>query len=211
MGTRLYTPPAKGMPALKAFERQLGVMLDRAVPIDDAGLLTPSELALSPEAKGRWIEYHDAVERELGQGGDLHDIKDVASKSADNAARLAGLFALFERGPSTAIQEDDFERAAQIAIWHLAEARRFLGEYSLPKELANAARLETWLVERCRKMDVSGVPRREVQNRGPYGLRDKKVLDSALAELVELHRAREVRSGKKIDIEVNPAILGGTR
>ena len=53
-------------------------------------------LSLTPEAKAAWVEYHDAIESELSSGGELYDVRDVASKSADNAARLAALFQMFE-------------------------------------------------------------------------------------------------------------------
>src|SRR5208283_552039 len=111
-----------------------------------------------------------------------------------------------ERGPGTVINEADFGRAAHIALWHLSEARRFLGEYSMPKELANAARLDGWLVAQCQKAGTSTVSRREIQRCGPYAVRDKRALDPAIAELAELGRAREICAGKKRDVQVNPAL-----
>jgi len=68
----------------------------------------------------------------------------VASKTADNAIRLAALFQIFE-GARGAVGLDCFESGSRIAAWHLNESRRFLGELSLPVELANAARLDRWL------------------------------------------------------------------
>ena len=209
MGTRFYEAPTEGMPALSAFNERLEEILDYPAPIDEAGALTPLELTLSPEAKALWIEYHDDVERDLGQGGDLNDVKDVASKSADNAARLAALFAFFERGAGAIIGEDDFRRAAQIALWHLSEARRFLGEFCMPEELTNAARLESWLIKWCRKKGCTIISCRDIQQYGPYGLRRKAPLNAALGELVELGRAREVKTGTNRDIHINPAVLGG--
>ena len=62
--------------------------------------LAPMPLHFTPAAKSSWITFHDDIERELRRGGELVDIRDVASKSADNAARLAALFQVFEHGPS---------------------------------------------------------------------------------------------------------------
>ena len=84
MGTRFYVAPPEGMPALTAFNRRIGEILSYETPIDEAGALTPAMIVMSPAAKAAWIDYHNTVERELGC--DFHDIKDVASKSADNAA-----------------------------------------------------------------------------------------------------------------------------
>ncbi|MEZ5519130.1 MAG: DUF3987 domain-containing protein [Gammaproteobacteria bacterium] len=49
-------------------------------------------LPLTAETKAAWIAFHDAIESELRSGGELYDVRDVASKIADNAARIATLF-----------------------------------------------------------------------------------------------------------------------
>jgi putative DNA primase/helicase len=212
MGTRFYVAPAAGMPALTAFNNRIAEILSGETPIDESGALTPAVVVMSPAAKAAWIDYHDSVEAELGSGSDFYDVKDVASKSADNAARLAALFAFFERGHGAGIEEDDIKRASGIALWYLSEARRFLGLFCAPKELTDAARLEGWLVERCLKLGGNIVPRREVQRCcGHHPLRERKTLDAALAELADLGRAREISLGKKRDIAINPALLRGSK
>ena len=65
-------------------------------------------LPLTPEAKAAWVKYHNEIESLLASGGELYDVRDVASKSADNAARLAALFQIFE-GVGGAIGADAFE------------------------------------------------------------------------------------------------------
>ena len=97
-GFRPFTEAPANWPALAAFNQRLAAILSQPEPIDDDGALTPAMLSLSPEAKRAWVEYHDAIERELASGGELYDVRDVASKSADNAARLAALFQMFEHG-----------------------------------------------------------------------------------------------------------------
>ena len=71
--------------------------------ITDDGALSPAPMSLAPDAKAAWIAFHDTIERELASGGELFDVRDVASKSADNAARLAALFQIFEHGLGGAI------------------------------------------------------------------------------------------------------------
>ena len=136
-----------------------------------------------------WIEYHDGVERELGQGGDLYDVKDVASKSADNAARLAALFAFYERGSGAAIEEDDFRGAAQIALWHLSEARRFLGEFCLPEEMTNAARLESWLSGNVGKRAAQAFPPAKSSSTDPmaYATSERSMLRLASFRSLAVH------------------------
>lgn len=192
-------------PHLAEFHRRIAAILDRPVPIDEDGALTPSMFTLTTDAKAAWVEFHNAIESELASGGELHDVRDVASKSADNAARLAALFQVFE-GSGGTIGMDSFESAARIAAWHLNEARRFLGELALPAELADAGRLDDWLVEHCRRERTHLVSTREAQRLGP--IREKEKLAAALRELEELDRVKVVQEGRRKIIKVNPALIG---
>jgi putative DNA primase/helicase len=134
-------------------------------------------------------------------------VRDVASKTADNAARLAALFHGFTKNIGGTVDVDSFEGASCIAAWHLSEARRFFGELALPVELANAARLDAWLIDYCKRERTHIIPRREAQRSGP--VRDKDALKSALHELDDLGRARLIIEGRRKDILINPALLAG--
>ena len=203
MGTRFYTPPVSGSPALSEFNQRITDRLNQPVPIDDDGILTPPMFPLTPAAKTAWKDYHDEIEIKLSSGGELYDVRDVASKSADNAARLAGLFQYFESAGG-AIGEEAFEGASRIAAWHLAESRRFFGELALPVELADAGRLDTWLVAYCKRERTHLVGKNHARRHGP--LRDGSALDAAIRELASLDRVRLVKDGKRLTIHVNPAL-----
>jgi putative DNA primase/helicase len=194
-------------PRLAEFHRRIAAILEQPVPIDDDGALTPAMLMLAPDAKAAWVEYHNTIESELASGGELYDVRDVASKSADNAARLAALFQQFEHGMGGAVGLDCFESASRIAAWHLHEARRFFGELALPAELADAARLDSWLIEYCQRERAHLVPIAKLQQGGPGGLRSKAAIETALRELEDANRARLVRDGKRKMIAVNPALV----
>jgi putative DNA primase/helicase len=208
-GSRPFTEAPPEWPALAAFNRRIAAILSQPVPIGDDGALSPVVLSLAPDAKTGWIAFHDAIEVELRTGGELYDVRDVASKTADNAARLAVLFQIFEHGMGGAVGPECFEGASRIAAWHLNEARRFFGELALPAELANAARLDSWLLDYCRRERTHIVPRREVQRCGPNGLRAKTVLSETLRDLAEAGRIRQVNEARRKDILVNPALLTG--
>lgn len=203
-GQRPFTDPPANWPHLAAFHRRIAAILDQPAPIDEDGALTPPMLPLTPEAKAAWVEYHNAIEGELSSGGELYDVRDVASKSADNAARLAALFQMFE-GAGGAIGADAFEGASRITAWHLHEARRFFGELALPAELADAARLDSWLIEYCQRERTHLVPTREAQRLGP--IREKEKLTTALRELEELDRVKVAQEGRRKTIKVNPALV----
>src|SRR5262249_50526995 len=206
-GFRPFTEAPANWPALTAFNQRLARVLDQTVPIDVDGALSPPVLSLAPEAKAAGVAFHDAIESELVTGGELYDVRDVASKSADNAARMAALFQIFEYGTAGAVGLEAFEGASRIVAWHLNESRRFFGELALPAELANAARLDSWLIYYCRRERTLFVPTKKVQQFGPGGLREKGAIDSALRELEDLSRVRLVQDGRRRIIQVNQALV----
>ena len=208
-GFRPFTEAPADWPALVAFNRRIAAILEQPAPIDEDGALGPPLLPLTAEAKAAWVAFHDAIESELASGGELYDVRDVASKTADNAARLAALFQVFG-GAGGAIGAEVFESASRIAAWHLNEAQRFFGELALPAELADAARLDGWLIDYCRRQKTNIVPRREVQrNVTPVHLRQRSVLEDALRELIEAGRLLLVQDGRRKEIHINPALLEG--
>ena len=137
----------------------------------------------------------------------MYDVRDVASKIADNAARLAALFQAFEKGVDTEIQLDSFERASQIVLWHLNESKRFFGELSLPPAIANLVKLEKWLFDYCKKNDVDTVPTKTILQNGPSSMRSEAVLSRTVKMLEEYNRAKMVQSSRKKWIEINPMLL----
>ena len=207
-GHRPFTDPPDNWPALARFNQRIANILEQDVPIDEEGALSPAVLSLAPDTKAAWVKFHDAIEDELRSGGELYDVRDVASKTADNAARIAGLFQLFEHGMGGAVGLAAFEGASRIAAWHLHEARRFYGELALPEEQADAVRLDCWLIDYGKREKTSIIPRREVQrNVTPGHLRQKNTLDIALAELVESGRVRLIQEGRRKEIHINPVLL----
>ncbi len=205
-GTRAFTEAPAGWPALATFNNRLSAILNRPVAIDSDGGLTPVMLTLAPDAKAAWVRFHDAIEAELSPGGELAEVRDVASKCADNAARVAALFHVFA-GSIGPIDLAAMEAGARIAAWHLHEARRFLGELAMPAEVSNPSRLEAWMLDYCRRDKTDSVPTREVLRRGPGNLREKAAFADAIKELTELGRARLVQDGKKRQVQINPLLL----
>lgn len=210
-GTRFFKEPPSRWPALAVFHSRIEKLLNIPAPITEDGALEPHLLSLSPEAKSAWVLFHDTIEQELRCGGELIDIRDVASKAADNVARLAALFHVFEHGLEGSISAGHIEAAGRIVAWHLNEARRFFGEIAMPTEAGNAARLDAWLLEYCRTEGMDTVSTRTVSQYGPGPLRKKETFDIALHELIELDRVRLIKNGKQKSIQVNPVLLKGTK
>jgi putative DNA primase/helicase len=206
-GTRLFKE-AGAWCYVPAFHQRLRELLARTPKPDPDGVLSLPVIDLDVDAARLWIRFHDDVEREMRHSGEMSEIRDVASKAADNAARLAGLFHLFEQGPEGCIGRANMESAAKIVGWHLFEARRFLSDVAAPRERSNASRLDAWLIDYCRRSGQTEVDRRFIQNSGPNPIRSKAALNDALAELVDVGRILQVEDGRRRLIRVNPALLG---
>jgi len=194
---------------LPAFSLRLRALLDMPVEFDDEGALSLPTLPLSTEARAVWRRFHDEVERELVPGGEMHEARDVASKAADNVARMAALFHIFIHGPVGEVGAKAVTAAGRIVAWHLFQARSFLGDVAAPSEVSIAMRLSEWLAGRCARDGVSELSRRVIQNEGPNPVRTRIVLDAALAELVDAGHVRELEEGRRRLVLVNPALIGG--
>ncbi|MBX3325886.1 MAG: DUF3987 domain-containing protein, partial [Nitrospira sp.] len=207
-GSRTFKESPAAWPALDAFHRRISEILDIPVTPDSEGALTPTIVELEPEAKAAWVTFHDAIEEKLKTGGELCDVRDMASKIADNAARIAALFQYFcSNFSSSNVTFGQMEASCRIAAWYLHEARRFFSELALPPEFAWPARLETWLIKYCQKQTVTRIKTGVVQQYGPGGLRTKAPLMAAVKQLENLHRIRVHEEGAGTIIELNPSLL----
>lgn len=211
-GQRSYRAPPVAWPRLDTFHDRMRVVLRAPVPITERGTLEPRVLELDEDARRAWVRFHDDVESGLAAGGELADVRDTASKAAENAARIAALFAVFDADPGcTHVGVEHIGSACRIAAWHLSEAQRLFGRLATDEQAHRAAALEGWLVERCRTHGVREVARREAQRLGPRPTRNLESLRVALEVLADLGRVRLVEDGQAIVVRVNPALLGEGR
>jgi hypothetical protein len=129
-GGRAYCE-AEAMPAVDLLAERVRRLLNMPLALDCAGRLVPARVALDAEAKAKWVAYHDKQEARLGGAGDLCDVRDVASKTADNAARLAGLIHALEYGNTGQTSADSMTRACTLATWYLGQSQRLFAGLGL--------------------------------------------------------------------------------
>lgn len=204
-GYRQFAEPPDSTPHLDKFHNRLTEILGNEPAFNDQGGLDPKMLRLTKEAKSLWVDYYNEVEQGLREGGELYDVRDVASKSADNVARMAALFHWFSESGDR-IGRDAVQSATAICAWYLHESRRFFGELAIPQEMVNASKVDDWLIRYCRREGASEVGKSDVLQYGP--VRKAKLLDDAIGELVQLNRVRSRKEGRRIIIELNPDLLG---
>ena len=204
IGTRPYQDGNLDSPALQAFDARLRALLDHPLPLDDEGALEPPALPLSREAFRVWRDFHDEVERELHPKGEFSDLPDFGAKIAEQAARLACVLHIFDRGPTGEITGASMLAGAKIALWHLHEARRVLSMAGRHAGAIDANMLLEWLQDR--PAEDQPVTLGEILRLGPYRLRDKARRDAAVALLQEHHIARIEQRGKSEILALNPAV-----
>lgn len=194
MGSRFYTEPPANMPALRQFQARVAALLDVEVQFDDLDRLDPKVVPLDPDARTTWIVFHDEVEEQLG--GFFSDIKDVASKAAENAARLACCFHAFFTDVDVPVPRSTMNDACAVMRWYLDEAVRFGQVTGLTKEMQDAERVEHFLVEQVKlvlrgKLDASKLTVNRIRQHGPSALRGKgKDIDAAVEALCDHGRIR---------------------
>lgn len=213
-GSRYYTEPATDMPALREFCARVTALLDQPAEFDELDRLAPLMVDFCPEAQRIWIGFHNEVEEQLGGDDYFSTIKDVASKAAENAARLAcccHTFTADEPGPISMLS---MVNACAVMRWYLDEALRFGQATDATEEVRNAELLEEWLVRqmrRDRELEKSGITVNTVRQKGPNSLRVRPKLDSAI-ELLEDHgriRVTQAHGTKRRYITVAPQVLEG--
>jgi hypothetical protein len=199
-GTRFYRAPSANMPRRAAFHRKLTELLSTPIHVRHDGGIDTSLLRFSNAGQKVWIEHFDAVERELGGNGEFVSVRDVASKTLDNAARIAALFHVLERGQTGEIGATHAHAGCLIAIWYLSEAKRIFGGEQAD---TGAVKLEKFLIAQCQKTGDSKVSRSLVLTNGPYALRKVKSLNDAI-ESLSAHGRIIVDKGT---IEVHPDLI----
>lgn len=146
----------------------------------------------------------------LCKDGELYEIKDVASKAPDNAARLSALFHFLDYGlEDDEIDESSFNTASVISSWHLKEAQRFLGELAFSDDLINMMLLDEWLITYCQREKITQLAVSMLLQFGPRRLRKSQAIELALKELSELNRIKIISNNRSRCIEINPLLFNG--
>ncbi len=200
MGERYYQEPPSSLAALNKMSERITACLAQSLSMDITGCEKIPTLSFSTSAKNTWVSFFNAVEKGLINPAQWFAIKDFASKAAENAARLAALFHLFD-GKQGAIDSETVERAMQIIEWHLWETKRLLQLEIGSHPQQDAMRLIQWLKD---KALLETTPR-QLQQYSP--VRDKTRRDEAVQHLIDMAYLKEMKQSGKTVLLVNPAIV----
>jgi len=201
IGMRLQASAVENATALIGFERRLGEILATPLPIDpETGGLELRCLSLSAEARELLVGYADKVERSQSYGGEMANLTGTASKSAEQAARIAGVLTLWRDLEAAEVSAADMANAIELARYYLLEALRLAQVANVSAEIDRAEQLKRWLLERWSEPEVLV---RDVMNKGPNALRESPKAKAAIA-ILEAH-------GWLVRLEPGTIVRGSSR
>lgn len=205
-GTRLSHGFAQCSARLEAFHARMQELLDQLGARAGSDDATRQVLEFSPEAEWRWWSMANEVERQIGPGGYLSDIKDFASKIMEITSRVAALFHIYEGGDGL-ITVDSLDRASHIVEWHCHEFKRLFSPACQPSQAEEDAQsLCTYLRQHRMQGGAHLLLKRNVRLSGPVGA--GKRFDEALRVLINANCLRIVCGSRRQDyIELNPQVF----
>ncbi|QXG41882.1 YfjI family protein [Pseudomonas viridiflava] len=168
--------------ALKRYHHRLSALFCQPWSLSADGALQLSPLTLSPLARRRWIDLHDAIEAQLGEFGELASVRPSGSKAADNLLRLAGILAVVEE--SGMVEVDHIQRASALVGYYLTEIQRLTEQEPVCRLKEEADRLLRWLqVKNWKRFSV-----RELNRNGPrFARKSSRHATKLLVELLDHH------------------------
>ncbi len=179
-GSRLYAPKdANQHPVVVRFHQRITALLEYEPSTGEDGGLELPQLRPDDDATALWVDSYNRTEMAQARGALLEIVKPHASKAAEQALRLAGVFAVLEG--TQAITEEQMGRAWTLATYYLQNALRAAQLAEQDHAHRQARELLEWL-----KTEPGGRATIDhMQKRLPHKLR-KKVADlRALLALLE--------------------------
>lgn len=173
-------------PALDEFHRVITLLLNQAWQRHQSRQ-PRTTVTMSSDAARAWNHYYNRIEGNIGPMGPWVDVRDGASKAAENIARLACLFQAFESCESPGdwqIREDMVHAADVICMWYMNHFKGIFGQQSaLSEDAQNANELMAWLEKTWAQRNSLMILKNEVRQLGPNKIRNKEKLERALTIL----------------------------
>lgn len=132
-------------------------------------------------AQKAWISIYNYIERNTASDGIYRYHPEYASKMAENIARLAGIFHIFEGSSEENIPESTLLSARDIIFWYADEYMRlFSDDSSFDQIVEDAGKLEKFLIKTFSEKNLSYYRKSDLLYYGPNSLRKAVRLDAAI-------------------------------
>ena len=196
IGERRYVPAPNDVQSLSRFIKICEERLAKKADLEE-----PKKLHFSQEASSDWIKYFNETETGQKPGGPWEEHTAAGSKSPEQAARIAGVFTLFEDPDAEFISPIAMSSAIKVARYHLNESVRLESQTGSSQLERDSHVLLMWLAKQ--NLDNELTPR-DISQIGPSRFRKIKRRDPALFELEKSGYLKKVKQGKKTIIKFHP-------
>lgn len=166
--------------------------LERDLPLAEGkrNQLAPRELLLSDGAHTRFVAFYNYVEKLMRDGGALESIRGLANKSAELAARMAGVLNLITDPAAQRITPEHMAAGITLMRYYLTEALRLHEVAAGNPELTMAERCLDWIRTQGNRTSAP-----DLYQRGPNPVRDKVTATQMLTILEDHGLARAIGPG----------------
>ena len=196
IGQRFYRKAPRNVHELNAFQEACVFSLGQSSDLEQ-----PRIIDFTQEAESEWIKYFDETEEAQKVGGRWEQNKASASKSPEQAARIAAVFTLIENPGSTEIPGSVMSNAIKVTRYHLNESLRLEGQTGATLIERDAQILLKWLADQ----DLSsGWSTSRIKQYGPNSIRKPDRCDAALKLLEIYGYLKIINEGRKVKIRFHP-------
>ena len=196
IGQRFYRKAPRNVHELNAFQEACVFSLGQSSDLEQ-----PRIIDFTQEAESEWIKYFDETEEAQKVGGRWEQNKASASKSPEQAARIAAVFTLIENPGSTEIPGSVMSNAIKVTRYHLNESLRLEGQTGATLIERDAQILLKWLADQ----DLSsGWSTSRIKQYGPNSIRKPDRCDAALKLLEIYGYLKIINKERKVKIRFHP-------
>ena len=170
---------------LSEFSGRISHLLSKSKDLNgDAKELNLGVLSLDPGARDELMAFANRLEAQQAKGQSLEGIRGFASKAAEQAARIAGVFTLLADPDAQAVCRETMSDAVQLANWYVEQALCALDAGYVDPAMKEADQLRQWLIKKHRNTPFV---KRDVVKNGPGNIRDTRKVERLLTILEEYH------------------------
>ena len=184
-------------PGLAQFSHRLFEVLKSPLPMDERSrALEPRTLTLAPDARAMLRHYADQAETTQRRGSAFEHVTAAASKSAEQACRIAGALTLWADLRAPEVAGETMADAITLAQFYLGDALRLADAATVSVEIERAERLRRWILESWPHPEI--LPRDVLRLAPIRALRESPAAKKALAAhgwLEALPEGTEARCG----------------
>ncbi len=161
-------------------------------------------ITMSQAAKKVWLDFYNQIEQQQGSGQRYEYIQAFASRSGEQAARVATVFAFFDC--LTEIDAATMQNACDVVQYSLDEWVRYSEVKTKAK--TDAEVLLEWLVSYCQTDNTDRILRTSIQQKcRPAWIRKKQILDPIIEYLVDTNHIQAVVIANKNYVILNSILL----